>query len=121
MTIFEFENGDDDYKSLSKTIHCVISMAVCAVLSFFFVLLLQLPIIGILPGILAIPIFMLEPLLGITTDSRGVGNADIEIIFFILILKTPLAWGIFCSYYFIIFNLLALIFPHGFWKFIKKK
>ena len=121
MTIFEFENGDDDFKLLSKTMQCAISMAVCAVLSFFFVLLLQLPIIALPAVILAIPVFMLEPLLGITTDFRGVGNADIEVIFFILILKTPLAWGIFCSYYFIIFNLLALIFPHGFWKFIKKK
>lgn len=104
------ENGidDTDFKLLSKTMRCAISMAVCAVLSFFFVLLLQLPIIGILPGILAIPIFMLEP-------------PDIEIIFFIFILKTPLAWGIFCSYYFIILYLLALIFPHGFWKLIKKK
>ena len=121
MTIFEFENGDDDFKLLSKTMRCAISMAVCAVLSFFFVLLLQLPIIGILPGILAFPIFVLEPHFGITTDYTGVGKADIEIIFFILILKTPLAWGIFYTYYFIIFNLLALFFPYTFWKLIKKK
>ena len=121
MTIFEFENGDDDYKSLSKTIRCVISMAVSAVFSFFFVLLLQLPIIAAPAGILAIPVFMLEPLLGITTDYRGEGNADIEIIFFILILKTPLAWGIFYAYYFIIINLPALFFPYVFWKLIKKK
>ena len=90
MTIFEFENGDDDFKLLSKTMQCAISMAVCAVLSLFFVLLLQLPIIAAPAGILAIPVFMLEPLLGITTDYRGEGNADIEIIFFILILKNLL-------------------------------
>ena len=110
MTIFQFEIGDDDYKSLSKRMRCAISMAVSAVLSFFFVLLLQLPIIGILPGILAFPIFMLQPHLG----------NDMDLIFVILILKTPLAWGIFYAYYFIIFNLLALFFPYTFWKLIKK-
>ena len=88
MTIFEFENGDDDFKVLSKTMQCAISMAVCTVLSFFFVLLLQLPIIAAPAGILAIPVFMLEPLLGITTDYRGEGNADIEIIFFFDIKNT---------------------------------
>ena len=121
MTNFETKIDDDAFKSLSKTVRCVISMAVSAVFSFFFVLLLQLPIIGILPGILAFPIFVLEPHFGITTDYTGVGKADIEIIFFILILKTPLAWGIFCAYFFIIFNLAGLLFPYTFWKFIKKK
>lgn len=121
MTIFEFENGDDDYKSLSKTIQCVISMAVSAVFSFFFVLLIQLPLIAAPAVILGFPIFMLEPHLGITMDYTGTGKADIEIIFFIVILKTPLAWGIFYAYYFIIFNLLALFFPYTFWKLIKKK
>ena len=114
MSNVENEIDHNDFNSLSETTRSIILMAGSGVFSLFLVFFLQLPIIGILPGILAFPIFILGPHLGTTKE-------DMELVFFILILKTPLAWGIFYAYYFIIFNLIALFFPYTFLKLIKKK
>ena len=72
----------------------------CTALAFLCVLWLQLPFIGLIPMILAIPVIWVFPQVA-TTGSH------VEYGFAWIIFKTHLPWVIYFCYYFVLFILIA--------------
>ena len=72
----------------------------CTALAFLCVLWMQLPFIGLIPMILAIPVIWVFPQVA-TTGSH------VEYGFAWVIFKTHLPWVIYFGYYFVLFILMA--------------